>query len=263
MMNKNWIYPVVLMLSSMVALYSCKKDNNNSNGTSQVSMHLTDGPSSVYDHVYIDIQKVEVTMSGSSAVTLTPIRPGVYDILQFRNGLDTLLMRATLPAGTVSQIRLILGSNNSVVVGGTSYPLNTPSAQESGLKLNLNQTFAANGSYDIWLDFDAAKSIVLTGSGTYKLKPVIRAYSATTNGSVKGYILPLTSLAVVYAIDGTDTLAAIPNSADGFFKISGMASGTYTLMVKPGIAGLAVYSQTGVSVTYGTVLDLGTITLHP
>jgi len=262
-MKKNWIYPVVLMLSSLVALYSCKKDNNNSNGTAQVSMHLTDGPSSVYDHVYIDIQQVEVTMSGSSAVTLAPIRPGVYDILQFRNGLDTLLMRATLPAGTISQIRLILGSNNSVVVGGTSYPLNTPSAQESGLKLNLNQTFAANGSYDIWLDFDAAKSIVLTGSGTYKLKPVIRAYSATTNGSVKGYILPLTSLAVVYAIDGTDTLAAIPSSTDGFFKISGMASGTYTIMVQPGIAGLAVYSQTGVSVTYGTVLDLGTITLHP
>lgn len=263
-MKKNWIYPVVLMLSSLIAFNSCKKDdNNNSGGTAQVSMHLTDGPSSVYDHVYIDIQQVEVTMSGSSAVTLAPIRPGVYDILQFRNGLDTLLMRASLPAGTVSQIRLILGSNNSVVVGGTSYPLNTPSAQESGLKLNLNQTFAANGSYDIWLDFDAAKSIVVTGSGMYKLKPVIRAYSATTNGSVKGYILPLTSLAVVYAINGTDTLAAIPNSIDGFFKISGMASGTYTIMVQPGISGLAVYSQTGVSVTYGTVLDLGTITLHP
>ncbi|PQJ08765.1 hypothetical protein CJD36_022460 [Flavipsychrobacter stenotrophus] len=263
MMKKNWIYTSVLVLSSFVALYSCKKDNNNSGDTSQVSMHLTDAPSSIYDHVYIDIQQVEVTMSGSSAVTLTPIRPGVYDILHFRNGLDTLLMRASIPAGTVSQIRLILGTNNSVVVAGTSYPLSTPSAQESGVKLNLNQTFAANGSYDVWIDFDAAKSINLTGSNTYKLKPVIRAYSAATNGSVKGHILPLTSMSIVYAIDGADTFAAIPDNADGFFKINGMASGSYTLMVQPGVAGLAVYSQTNVSVTYGTIFDLGTITLHP
>lgn len=263
-MKKTLIYPLLLVLASAVFFVSCKKDdNNNSGGTAQVNMHLTDGPSSVYDHVYIDIQQVEVTMSGSSAVTLTPIRPGVYDILQFRNGLDTLLMRASIPAGTVSQIRLILGSNNSVVVGGVSYPLNTPSAQESGLKLNLGQTFAANGSYDIWIDFDAAKSIVLTGSGTYKLKPVIRAYSATTNGSIKGYVLPLTSMATVYAINATDTMTAIPNSADGFFEIRGMASGTYNIMIQPGITGLSVYSQTGVNVSYGTVTDIGTITLHP
>jgi len=256
---------MVLMFAAMLLFASCSKDNNNNNssGSAQVNMHLTDGPSSVYDHVYIDIQQVVVTMNSGASVTLNPIRPGVYDILQFRNGLDTLLMQASLPAGTISQMRLVLGSNNSIVVGGTSYPLSTPSASESGLKLNIDQTFAANGSYDIWIDFDAAKSIVLTGSGTYKLKPVIRAYSATTNGSIKGYVLPLTSMSTVYAIDGTDTMAAIPNSADGFFEIRGMASGTYTVMIQPGIAGLSVYSQTGVNVSYGMITDIGTITLHP
>jgi len=264
-MKRNLIYPMVLMFAAMLLFASCSKDNNNNNssGSAQVNMHLTDGPSSVYDHVYIDIQQVVVTMNSGASVTLNPIRPGVYDILQFRNGLDTLLMQASLPAGTISQMRLVLGSNNSVVVGGTSYPLSTPSASESGLKLNIDQTFAANGSYDIWIDFDAAKSIVLTGSGTYKLKPVIRAYSATTNGSIKGYVLPLTSMSTVYAIDGTDTMAAIPNSADGFFEIRGMASGTYTVMIQPGIAGLSVYSQTGVNVSYGMITDIGTITLHP
>jgi len=255
---------MVLMFAAMLSFASCSKDNNNnSSGSAQVNMHLTDGPSSVYDHVYIDIEQVVVTMNGGASVTLTPIRPGVYDILQFRNGLDTLLMQASLPAGTISQMRLVLGSNNSVVVGGTSYPLSTPSASESGLKLNIDQTFAANGSYDIWIDFDAAKSILQTGGGTYKLKPVMRAYSATTNGSIKGYVLPLTSMSIVYAIDGTDTMAAIPNSADGFFEIRGMASGTYKIMIQPCIAGLSVYSQTGVNVSYGMITDLGTITLHP
>lgn len=263
-MKKRLIISFVLVFAIAACFISCKKNNNNnSSGTAQVNMHLTDGPSSIYDHVYIDIQQVVVTMNGGAAVTLTPIYPGVYDIMQFRNGLDTLLMRASLPAGTINQMRLVLGSNNSVVVNGTTYPLNTPSAEESGLKLNLDQTFVANGSYDIWIDFDAARSILLTGNGTYKLKPVIRAYSATTNGALQGYILPLTAMATVYAIDGTDTLAAIPNATDGFFKISGMTSGTYYIIVQPGITSLSSYTQANVSISYGTITNLGTITLHP
>lgn len=257
-MKKKLSQFVALIL--IVLMSACDKDNNG--GTTQVNMRLTDGPA-VYDHVYIDIQQVEVTMEGSSAVTLAPIHAGVYDILSFRNGLDTLLMRATLPAGRVGQIRLILGSNNSLVVNNVTYPLNTPSAQESGLKLNFNQTLEAGGSYDIWIDFDAAKSILKTGNGSYKLKPVIRAYSASTNGQIRGYVLPLNASAIVYAANGTDTLTAIPNSIDGFFRISGMASGSYRLWVTPGITGLLPYTQAGIQVTYGAQVDLGTITLHP
>ena len=205
-----------LFLVAALGFSACKKDNNptNSNGSATVNMRLTDGPS-VYDHVYLDIQQVEVTMDGGSAITLAPVRAGIYDIMDFRNGLDTLLVRATLPAGTIQQIRLILGNNNSVVVNGNSYAMSTPSAQESGVKLNLHQTFAANGAYDIWIDFDAGKSIVQTGNGGYKLKPVMRAYSTATNGRIKGYVLPLNAAATVYAISGTDTLSAIPNAADG------------------------------------------------
>lgn len=258
------ILGMLLLLGSLTGLDACKKSNTDNNGSSNaaVNMHLTDDPS-VYDHVYLDIQQVEVTMSGSAAVTLAPVRAGIYDIMQFRNGLDTLLLRASLPAGTIQQVRLVLGNNNSVVVNGNSYALSTPSAQESGVKLNLNQTFVANGAYDIWIDFDAGKSIVQTGNGAYKLKPVIRAYSATTNGKIKGYILPLNAMATVYAINGTDTISAIPNAGDGFFAINGAVAGTYTLWVSPGLLGLQAYLQTNVQVTYGTEVNLGTITLVP
>ncbi|OJW83027.1 MAG: hypothetical protein BGO69_03890 [Bacteroidetes bacterium 46-16] len=251
-------------LLAILGTSACKKDNNPSNntGSATVNMRLTDGPSA-YDHVYLDIQQVAVTMESGSAVTLTPVRAGIYDIMQFRNGLDTLLVRATLPAGTIQQIRLILGNNNSVVVNGDTYALSTPSAQESGVKLNLHQTFVADGVYDIWLDFDAGKSIVTTGNGGYKLKPVIRAYSAATNGRIKGYVLPLNALATVYAINGTDTLSAIPDATDGFFVISGMAEGSYTLWVDPGIVGLQAYTQANIQVNYSTEVNVGTITLVP
>jgi CubicO group peptidase (beta-lactamase class C family) len=264
-MNLKLTLLVSLLFVAILSTFSCKKSNNTTNNqgtTAQVGFHITDAPAN-YDHVYLDIQQVEVTMSGSSAVTLSPTRPGLYDILQFRNGLDTLLLRASLPAGTISQIRLILGSGSYVVESGVSHPLNTPSAQESGVKLNLNQTFAAGGAYEVWIDFDAAKSIVVTGSGTYKLKPVIRAYSSVTMGRIKGYVLPLNAFATVYAVNGTDTAAAIPTTADGFFVINGLNAATYQLIVSPGVPVFQAYVQANVQVTYGTEVNIGSITLHP
>jgi hypothetical protein len=45
----------------------------------------------------------------------------------------------TLEISKVQQIRLILGTRNTVVLDIT-YPLSTPSAEQSGLKLQVNQT---------------------------------------------------------------------------------------------------------------------------
>lgn len=263
-MKKILLLPV-LLCAAIFTMQSCKKDKDNDvdtkGGTATVSMRLTDAPG-VYDHVYIDIQQVVITMEGSSAVTVAPIRPGIYDILQFSNGIDTLLMETTVPTGKVSQIRLVLGPNNSVVVDGTTHAMSTPSAQESGLKLNLKETLVAGGVYTFWLEFDASKSIVQTGNGGYKLKPVIRAYSALTDGRIKGYVMPLNAFATVYAINGTDTLSAIPD-ATGFFMFGGMTEATYTIWVQPGILGLQPYTTGNVQVTYGAETNLGTITLLP
>jgi len=258
-MKKLVIILTVLCVSFIY--YSCNKSNNSSSGNAQMSMRLTDGPSS-YDAVYLDIQQVAITTSGNAEVTLTPVRAGVYNILQFRNGLDTLLVRASIPAGTVSQIRLILGSNNSVVIGGTIYALTTPSGQTSGVKLNLHQTLVANGAYTIWIDFDAGASVVATGSGKYMLKPVIRAYDSLSNGQIKGYVLPLASFTTIYAINGTDTFTAIASSSDGFFSFNGLATGTYNLWFNAGALGLKDTTMASVAVTYCMVTNIGTITLH-
>ena|SRR5665647_2021879 len=47
---------------------------------------------------------------------------GVYNLLDLSNGISTLIATGDMQPGTVSQIRLILGSNNTVTVGGV-YPL--------------------------------------------------------------------------------------------------------------------------------------------
>ncbi|MNJ81020.1 hypothetical protein D3C77_796330 [compost metagenome] len=63
------------------------------------------------------------------------------------------------------------------MVDSTYYPLATPSAQQSGLKINLKSDFAPNQVYEVLLDFDAENSIVTQGNGSYSLKPVIKVLS--------------------------------------------------------------------------------------
>ena len=131
--------------------WSCNKSYSNGNGaatgTGHLQVMLTDGPAN-YDAVNIDVEKVEVNVSSDTGTstgwqTVNLLRPGVYNLLKFSNGIDTLLAAADLPAGTLSQMRLVLGDNNSVVIDSQSYPLKTPSAQQSGLKFNIHSTLRA------------------------------------------------------------------------------------------------------------------------
>lgn len=263
---KNPLYLLLLGAISVFSFSACNKDNDSGTDTSDpgkatVRFRLTDAPAD-YDAVYIDVQQIEVTVEGSSPVKIDPMRKGIYDLMRYRNGLDTLLVSASLPAGKIGQIRLVLGPNNSVVVDGQTHDLNTPSAQTSGLKLNLQQELVAGAAYDFWLDFDAGKSIVETGNGKYNLKPVIRAYSTLTNGRIKGYVLPGAAFATIYVTNGVDTFAAIPN-ASGYFMISGLPDGKYSVVYDASGVGYADLTLDNINVTYGQEIDLGTRVLIP
>lgn len=250
-----------LAFAFFVSLFFLSCNKNNSTGPSRLSVSLTDDPGS-YDSVNIDIQDIRVnTGTDTGWTSLTLNRKGVYNLLDFKNGLDTLLTSSELPAGTISQIRLVLGTNNSVVVNGVNYPLSTPSSQQSGLKLNLHATLISGIEYKLWLDFDAARSIVETGNGTYILKPVIRTYSEATSGAIKGSVVPANSHSMVYAIQNTsDTIgSAIADTTSGNFLIGGLPAGNYNVAIHAN-----GYADTTLpeNVTTGAVTDLGAVQLH-
>lgn len=251
-----------LLLLAAAFLPGCKKDDDSPNtpGSANVSLRLTDGPGN-YDAVWIDIRQVEI-ITDAGRTTLVPFRPGRYDLLSLSNGIDTLLLTAPIPAATISQIRLILGPDNSVVVGGVSHPLNTPSAQESGLKLNLHETLVAGQSYTFWLDFDAGRSIVKTGNGKYQLKPVIRAYTAATNGQIEGYVFPPAAGVMVYATFGSETYAAIP-SATGYYRFTGLPAGSYGVLLDATLGSYTDVRFDNVNVNFGAVTTLAPTTLTP
>lgn len=144
-----------------------------------MNVYLTDDPAD-YNAVWIDVQDVQVNAGSDSVNGWTSIhvlRPGLYNLLSLRNGIDTVLSSADIPAGNITQVRLVLGANNSIETTGGSFPLETPSAEQSGLKINVQANLKPGQTYKLWLDFDASKSIVETGSGKFMLKPVITAHT--------------------------------------------------------------------------------------
>lgn len=256
------VFFLIVLAGGSFIFLSCNK--NTSSGSGHLQVMLTDGPAH-YDAVYIDVQKCEVNVSsdtgtGSGWQTVNLLRPGVYNLLKFSNGIDTLLAAADLPAGTLSQMRLALGSNNSVVIDGQSFPLKTPSAQQSGLKFNIHSALTAGIEYRLWIDFNAGRSIVATGNGGYILKPVIRTYSAAVGGSIKGFALPFAAKPEVWAVMGTDTLMALPDSATGYYFFGGVNPGTWNLLFH---AQDSTYKDTAftVPVVTGVVSNAGTVTL--
>ena len=260
-LRKTLLALSMLTISSFI-FYACSKDNSASADKAKLQVYLTDDPGN-YDEVIIDVQDIKINYSTDSAdgwQSLSNVRVGSYDILKLVDGNDTLLGDAELDAGKIEQIRLILGPNNYVKIDGQTIPLQTPSAQQSGLKLNIHQDVNAGVTYKLLLDFDAARSIVQTGNGKYILKPVIRTSLQAVGGSVRGYVLPDSLRTAVFALQGTDTIAGTYTSG-GSYMLKGLDAGTYTLAFSPSDSTYKSQTKTGVVVTNNTVTTVDTVRL--
>jgi len=249
----------ITFLLSIVMLFmivsSCTKDD--AKLSYPVKVHLTDAPGP-YNAVYIDLLGVELT--GNDGVNvMMDVNSGIYNLLDFTNGVDTLIATGALEVSTIQQIRLVLGTNNSVMIDSVIYPLSTPSAQQSGLKLQVHQKLEAGVVYSILLDFDANKSIVDHGNGTYSLKPIIRTVVAALSGSIKGNITPIGTLAFVTAT--ADTTYSSDVDSTGKFIVMGLPEGTYSLTVTPELPLIEV-TQNDIIVTTGVTTNIGTIDLE-
>ncbi len=263
-------------------------------GTGTLGVSLTDSPSCGFDKVNVTVVKVRVHQSSSAPdsdagwtdITLSPARK--IDLLSLNNGVLFNLGEATLPAGHYTQLRLVLDPNtattlvNSVVpTGGVETALVTPSAVQSGIKL-VNQFDVAVGErVDLVLDFDACKSIVTRGNGTYALKPVIKVVPFVPNG-IKGFVdlaLLNSSVLVTAQQSGVIIQTTAPTTTGEFF-LARLAAGNYDVVLTANGRATAVIaavpvastttivtlSSTGTPITMPVSLERtisGTATLNP
>lgn len=156
-----------LLCFSLLFLFSCKKERE-----STVHLRMTDAPTAL-EEVNVDLKQVNIKFAHDTSQWVSmDTRAGIYNLLELQNGVDTLIAQGTYPIDVVKEIRLVLGSNNTVVADGQSYPLTIPSGSESGLKIKVNK--ALNATLEtLLIDFDAALSIQEEADG-YKLRPVVK-----------------------------------------------------------------------------------------
>jgi len=258
---------VLLIAVTGFIFYACSKEGKNSGSGSdkaRLQVALTDDPAN-YDAVFIDVQDIRINYTDDTSggwQSLANVAAGAYDVLRLVNDDDTVLADAEIPVGRVHQIRLVLGSNNYVVINGQNYPLEIPSGQQSGLKLNIQQDVSAGIMYKLLLDFDVARSIHKTGNGRYMLKPVIRTVLGAVGGSIKGVVLPDTVTTSVLIINGNnDTVSTFTGTGGGYF-VRGLNAGTYTLRFLPGDTTFLDDTKNGIIVNTGVVTVVDTVRLH-
>lgn len=225
----------LLALSSALALAACGgggDGSSSSSNTGTLSVSMTDAPACGFDHVFVTVDKVrvhtdpnaDVNGTGWVDVTVSPARR--IDLLSLTNGVLTTLGQTPLPAGTYQQIRLVLIPNgagapaNSVVpTGGAEQALDTPSAVQSGIKIIRPFTVAPNTLSDLVLDFDACKSVVTRGNGTFGLKPVVTAVPTVVSGSVTGVVASAPGAQVFAERNGVVVKATVADG-NGNFTLS-------------------------------------------
>ncbi|AQQ27888.1 DUF4382 domain-containing protein [Burkholderia cenocepacia] len=209
--------------------------SDNGGGTQTGTLHvaMTDAPSCGFDHVYVTVSQVRVHANANAAdndagwSTVSLATPQKIDLLSLTNGVLADLGQTALPAGQYQQVRLVLAQNqgnnlaNSVVpTGGVEQALATPSATQSGYKIIQPFTVQPNTLVDLVLDFNACKSIVQRGNGSYALKPVVTAIPTVVSGAISGYVASAEAGATVYAEQGGKVVRGTVADSSGKFVLS-------------------------------------------
>ncbi len=259
----NFLYKLLLFSLTVILFAGCDLSGSDETGTLRVI--LTDAPANA-ESVFVDIREVRIHRSsdaqdGESGWITIHNEPLIVDLLELTNGNYEVLGEAELETGRYTQLRFILGDQNEMVIDGERIPLNTPSAQQSGLKLQLNTEIVSGQTYTLLLDFDASKSIVKAGqSGIYNLKPVIRTARLEESGAIQGNYEPLDAAPWVYAIAGSDTLrSTLANAETGEFLLIGLTPGSYNLVAEPSNDEYSKVTIPGVQVQASDTTDVGTL----
>lgn len=261
-----------LLFSAIIffTLSNCSSDSSSGStveGTSFISVRLSDEPGD-FDNVFIDVQDVMVKVnddseSDSGWQSLGPINAGVYDLLELTGGISVLLVdNFEVPSGMLNQIRLVLGEDNSVVIDGETHELQTPSAQQSGLKIKVNETLDPNFTYEFLLDFTVDESIVIAGnSGNINLKPVIYASAEYASGIIEGMVSP-SNIQAVASVEVDGNIISAYTNEEGIFNLNGIPEGTYDVTITPAEGSGYTYTIVeGVEVVNGQYTDIGVVNL--
>ncbi|WP_302884292.1 DUF4382 domain-containing protein [Wenyingzhuangia gilva] len=265
----------VMSLTLIGLMQSCS--DNDGTGTAQVKFKLVDAPGN-YEQVNVEIIDIQYNTGDDDGWQSLETFEGPLnvDLTTLVGGENEILADEVVEANTMHQIRLVLGDNNTVVLKGETEAksLSTPSAQQSGLKINIDEALEAGFSYTFILDWDAQESIVAQGNGSYSLKPVIRVNAEKNSGIIQGKVwedlgdqvednpkvIEGATVSLYYTVT-EELVTTTETDALGTFVFQGVSSGSYSLVISKD--GFVEYtSENAIEVTVGETEELGNIKLQ-
>jgi len=281
--------------AALFLFFACNKNNSSGSnpnippGKSQVSIFMMDDPIQ-FSKVLIDIRQVAVevdtgtkqsdsdrddqwddnycgwhrTKENSSVIWDTlGITPGIYDLLQLRNGVDTLLASGLIPTGKILKVKITLGADNTIYTDSTThYPLEVfgPHPYFTINVRRVDVSAASTNDFKLWLDFNLERSVFFW-NGEFLLKPYITVFNDQITAKLKGQALPRREVTLITAYNSTDTLYAIPNWGDGNYLIRNVPAGSYSINFK-GRDGYKDTTISNIAVDAGKTVKVPDVTLH-
>jgi hypothetical protein len=189
---------------------ACDDSATSPEGTGQVTIALTDAPTSMFASATVDIGAIRLFGEGAP-ITLTE-DGGIHDLLELQDGVMADLATLDVEPGTYNQLRLVVESAEVTLADGYEFDdgtktreLQVPSGAQSGIKINLR---AADGNEDgagiqiasgetilVVVDLDVSRNFVLQGNPADKLgvqgvlfTPLLRATVNDVAGSISGLV---------------------------------------------------------------------------
>lgn len=265
---------ILTCLFTAIILSGCNADKG------YVSLSLTDAPidSSNVSGVFVTISSIEFHHSGDGWITAEDFTETKFNLLELTDGTTSVLSTMELPGGKITQIRFgiddsVDGSTYGCYIAYNDNSADTPLSMPGGTDLKFTGEFDVplNGdTLSIIADFDARKSVVERGNGSFSIKPAIRLIVENEAGAVSGMLSGNTGSVIVYAYetgswnaaeadDPADNQVRFPNAVssalvgnDGSFKISFLAPMDYTLVAVDADLNTILDSTVTVSVTAGS-----------
>jgi|688.fasta_scaffold459517_1 hypothetical protein len=274
---RSFFKGIALFFFSAMVVVACQKGDFSRSESSSLKVYLTDHPAE-YDQVLVQITAVEAKVDSARAhckdddhgdrpdhmdfdgddhrsrsdefgfwQTLD-FKPGSYDLLTLRNGVDTLIGSGTIN-GTLRKVRISI-SSATVVKNGVSYPVILSGATPNYLYVRMHDRHMdrSSDSSKVCVDFDIARSIREI-NGKFYLNPVLKPFNDRNFAGLEGNVTPAEAGVLITAYNAADTATAIPD-ARGRYCIRGLEAGTYTILFDAN-NGYADQTLTGIQLTNG------------
>ncbi len=157
-------------------------------GPGLLTVSLSGLPAPGVREVLVRVEEVTAHVAGSGWIVVSATPVDVDLLLLGAPSTVTLLGSVALPAGTVTQLRLLLAPSavdrgtvdpvdHVVLASGAPAPLEVPSGEQSGVKILGPFTIAPCGATEVTLELDTPRSLWIHRTGGVErwiLRPVIR-----------------------------------------------------------------------------------------